>query len=113
MLPAYRTDPPTRAAIDALQGDTVLEFGTNWCGICQAAAPHVEAALAGRAGLQHLRIEDGPGQPLGRSFGIKLWPTLVLLRAGREVARVVRPRAAADVARLLDAAAPLPADRAP
>jgi thioredoxin 1 len=108
MLPAYQTEQPTRASIDALDGDTVLEFGANWCGICQAASPHVEAAFADRPELRHLRIEDGPGRPLGRSFGIKLWPTLVLLRGGREVGRVVRPRATSDVARLLDAAAPPP-----
>ena len=39
-----------------------------------------------------MRIEDGPGRRLGRSFGVKLWPTFVFLRDGREVARLVRPR---------------------
>lgn len=103
MLPPYQSEQPTRASIDALEGDTVLEFGTNWCGICQAAAPHIAAGLAAMPGLRHLRIEDGPGRPLGRSFGIKLWPTLVLLRRGREVARVVRPRSDHDVAKVLEA----------
>ncbi|MCA1715096.1 MAG: thioredoxin family protein, partial [Gammaproteobacteria bacterium] len=32
-----------------------------------------------------------PGRPLGRSFRVKLWPTLVFLRDGVELARVVRP----------------------
>lgn len=94
MLPAYQTDQPARADVDALHGDTVLEFGANWCGICRAATPDIAAAMAARPGLRHLRhlrVEDGPGRPLGRSFGIKLWPTLVVLRDGRELARVVRP----------------------
>ena len=94
-LPPYSSDEPARADVDAMAGDTVLEFGANWCGICQAARQSIGDALsahaAGAPPLRHLRIEDGRGQPLGRSFGIKLWPTLVMLRDGREVARVVRP----------------------
>ena len=53
--------------------------------------PHVAAAFADYPQVAHLRIEDGPGQRLGRSFGVKLWPTLVFLRDGVEVARLVRP----------------------
>lgn len=87
----YAAVEPTRGEIDALPGATVLEFGTPWCGHCQAALPHVAQALDARPELRHLRVEDGKGRPLGRSFGVKLWPTLVVLRDGRELARVVRP----------------------
>lgn len=88
----YSSDEPARADVDAMSGATVLEFGANWCGICQAAQRNIGDALAAHgAPLRHLKIEDGRGRPLGRSFGIKLWPTLVLLQDGREVARVVRP----------------------
>lgn len=44
------------------------------------------------------KIEDGSGRRLGRSFGVKLWPTLVFLKDGAEVARLVRPQSAAEVA---------------
>ncbi|KXU82121.1 thioredoxin [Paraburkholderia monticola] len=94
---AYSPQAPTRAELDALPGVTVVEFGTNWCGICQGAQPSIRQALAPHAGLRHLKIEDGPGRPLGRSFKVKLWPTLVLMRDGAEVARVVRPRNAEDI----------------
>lgn len=82
---------PTRAQVDSLGGPTLLEFGTSWCGWCRAAQPSITAALADHPGVRHLKIEDGSGRPLGRSFGVKLWPTLVFLRDGREVARLVRP----------------------
>jgi len=82
---------PTRAAVDATPGALVVEFGTPWCGHCKAAQPLVMAAFADFPSVAHLRIEDGPGRPLGRSFGVKLWPTLVFLRDGVEVARLVRP----------------------
>jgi len=82
----------TRAEVDAMQGATILEFGATWCGFCQAAQPLIADALAGHAEIRHVRVEDGRGKRLGRSFGVKLWPTLVFLRDGREVARVVRPQ---------------------
>jgi thioredoxin 1 len=100
-LPPYSSDEPARAEVDAMAGSTVLEFGANWCGICQSAQRAIGAALAdhsAHAPLRHLRIEDGRGRPLGRSFGIKLWPTLVVLQDGREVARVVRPGSAREIA---------------
>jgi thioredoxin 1 len=80
----YATTEPARTEVDALSGATVLEFGTGWCGWCRAAfASHPE--------VRHIKVEDGPGRPLGRSFRVKLWPTLIFLKDGREVARVTRP----------------------
>lgn len=93
----YSPDAPTRTEVEALPGLTVLEFGTNWCGHCRAAQDAIAQVLAGMPRARHLKIEDGPGRPLGRSFRIKLWPTLVILRDGRETARVVRPVRAAEI----------------
>jgi len=89
---------PTRAEVDELSGVAVLEFGASWCPICQAARPLIDAAFAARPAVRHLSIEDGKGQALGRSFRVKLWPTLIFLRDGREVARVVRPAHADELA---------------
>ena len=88
---SYTPDAPTRDSVDATQGPLVIEFGTNWCGICQGAQPSITSALSAYPDIPHLKIEDGPGRPLGRSFKVKLWPTLIVLSDGREVARVVRP----------------------
>jgi thioredoxin 1 len=91
MNPEYAAEAPSRAEIDTLPGPLLLEFGTAWCGHCRAADALVEAALAAHPAVRRLRIEDGPGRPLGRSFRVRLWPTLVFLRDGRELARAVRP----------------------
>ncbi len=103
MAQPYTEDQPSRSEIDALRGPAVVDFGTNWCGFCRAAEPLVDAALAAHPGVQHLKVEDGPGRPLGRSFKVKLWPTLVVLRDGVEVARVVRPNDRAAVEQALAA----------
>jgi len=96
---AYAAQEPSRAAVDAAPGWQLLEFGAPWCPHCSAAQAAVKDWLAARD-IPHLKIEDGKGRPLGRSFQVRLWPTLVLLHDGEEVARVVRPRADADLAAL-------------
>lgn len=82
---------PTRAEIDAFAGAQVVEFGAVWCGHCQRVRPLVDEALARHPTLRHVRIEDGPGRRLGRTFRVKLWPTLVLMQRGVEIERLVRP----------------------
>ena len=91
MTKRYEEIQPTRAEIDSLRGAVVVEFGTAWCGFCRAAQPLIEAALAAHPEVHHIKVEDGKGRPLGRSFAVKLWPTLVFMRDGQEMARVVRP----------------------
>ena len=101
MPDSYTADAPTREQVDALPGAVVLEFGTSWCGFCRAAQPSIAKAMASHGAVRHLKIEDGPGRPLGRSFRVKLWPTLVFLKDGREVARVTRPRSEDEIAQAL------------
>ena len=98
------TEAPRRADVDALPGLTLLEFGTDWCGHCRAAQPALADVLPQAAGWRHLKVEDGPGRPLGRSFRVKLWPTLILLKEGQEVARLVRPTQAQDIRQALQTA---------
>ena len=85
------TEAPTRQEADAWPGLTLLEFGTGWCGHCRAAQPAIAEVLPAQPDWRHLKVEDGPGRALRRSFRVKLWPTLILLRDGVELARVVRP----------------------
>lgn len=95
------TAEPTRAEVDGWSGLTLLEFGATWCGHCQAAQAAIAQALAGQPAVRHLKIEDGKGRRLGRSFKVTLWPTLVCVRDGREVARLVRPTEVAAISEAL------------
>ena len=91
MTSTYAKVEPARSEIDALEGPAILEFGTPWCGHCSAAQPLLASALADQPLLTHIKIEDGKGRRLGRTFRVTLWPTLIFLRDGKEVARLVRP----------------------
>jgi thioredoxin 1 len=93
----YSETAPTREELDARRGPVIVQFGANWCGHCQAAQPLIDEALVTHPELQPVMVEDGRGRPLGRSFQVKLWPTLVFLKGRQEVARVVRPGSASEV----------------
>ncbi|MBV6896596.1 thioredoxin family protein [Xanthomonas euvesicatoria] len=97
----YATQAPERSAVEAQTGLQVLEFGTDWCGHCIAAQPLLQKLLGGYEAIDYRKIEDGKGRPLGRSFRVKLWPTIILLRDGQELARAVRPQTREDLQDLL------------
>ena len=102
----YSASKPARGEIDQIVGPVVLEFGSPTCGYCHAAQAAIGSAFSGHPDVRHIKIADGSGRRLGRSFGVKLWPTLVFMKGGKEVARLVRPGDAApirDALRRIDA----------
>lgn len=97
----YAEETFTFAQISKLSGDTLLEFGAPWCGHCQAASSAINEVVSEHSGLRHIKIYDGKGKRLGRAFKVKLWPTLILLHDGNEVARLVRPLRSDEVRELM------------
>ena len=53
---SYAVEQPTPEAIGALKGPAVLEFGTDWCGVCMRAERHILAGLQER--VQHIKVEN-------------------------------------------------------
>jgi thioredoxin 1 len=88
---------PTRESIDLLRGDVLLEFGVNECPHCQVVQPWVAEALRHHPEVRHMRIEDGKGRRLGRTFGVKLWPALIFMKNGQEVIHLRRPTLPSEV----------------
>ena len=111
MTTEYAAHEPSREEVDALAGATLLEFGNAWCGHCSAAQRLIKGAFAGHDGVRHIKIADGSGRRLGRSFRVKLWPTLVFLRDGQERARLVRPHDEREIAAALSQIDSSPEDK--
>lgn len=97
----YSEEAFTFEQIGELSGDALLEFGTPWCGHCQAASSAIKEVVTEHPGLRHIKIYDGKGKRLGRAFKVKLWPTLILLLDGTEVDRLVRPLRSDEVRQLM------------
>jgi thioredoxin 1 len=87
----YGKPEPAREEINRLPGLVLLEFGTAWCPYCQAIQRPLETVLASFPQVRHIKVEDGKGRPLGRSFRVKLWPNFVFLRDGQVVIQLARP----------------------
>lgn len=102
MSSEYSSTAPTAAEVQAKPGMTLIEFGTDWCNHCQAAQPLLAKVMPDYPEVTHLKIEDGSGRPLGRAFKVKLWPTLVFLRDGVEVTRLVRPTSVSPLEEALE-----------
>jgi thioredoxin 1 len=97
----YTANEPGIEEVRQSSGPMVLEFGTNWCGHCSAAQPHIQEAFSEGGDIPHRKVEDGKGRPLGRAYKVKLWPTLIFLRDGEEVDRLVRPTDSASITHAL------------
>lgn len=66
----------------------VIDFWAPWCGPCIAMAPYYEKAAAQlepKFRFAKLNTQDEPA-PAGR-FNIRSIPTLIVFRAGKEIAR--------------------------
>jgi thioredoxin 1 len=97
MPPVPFTPEPTRDEVDAMRGSVLLEFGIDECPHCQAAQPLIADALKQHPEVRHIRLEDGKGRRLGRTFSVKLWPALIFMKDGQEVDRVLRPTTQSEV----------------
>ncbi len=101
MSTEYAEVEPQREEVDAMPGPTLVEFGSPWCGHCRRAQPLIAEAMAAHPKVRHIKIADASGKRLGRSFKVKLWPTLVFMRDGKEAAKLVRPGDAQEIKQAL------------
>jgi len=86
-------------------GIALLDFGAERCAPCRAMLPLIEAlADEYRSHVQMFAIDCDAEPDIAAQYGVRAMPTLVLLRDGREVGRVVGARPRSYVAGMLDRA---------
>jgi len=77
-------------ALAVNQGLVMVDFWAEWCGPCRAIAPVLEElveASEGRATLMKVNVDENPG--LAARYGIRSIPTILFVKEGRVVDRVV------------------------
>ena len=77
-------------ALVATQGLAMVDFWAEWCGPCRAIAPVLEditEASEGRVTLLKVNVDENPG--LAARYGIRSIPTILFVKDGTVVDRVV------------------------
>ena len=102
--PVTVTDANFASEVEASSLPVLLDLWAAWCGPCQMIAPVVEqlaTEMAGRVKVAKLNVDDSP-QTAAR-FGVRSIPTLLILKNGREVDRLVGALPKQEILRRLQA----------
>ncbi|HKW71274.1 MAG TPA: thioredoxin [Candidatus Dormibacteraeota bacterium] len=76
----------------------LADFWAPWCGPCRMVSPAVEKMASEFAGKMKVAKVNTDEQPeLGRRFGVRSIPTLIVFEAGREKSRSIGARSASEL----------------
>ena len=93
-------------ALAANEGLAMVDFWAEWCGPCRAIAPILEElaeASEGRVTLVKVNVDENPG--LAARYGIRSIPTILFVKEGTVVDRVVGAASKAVLQDILNARA--------
>ena len=101
--PVHVTDATFAEAVERSPLPVLLDLWADWCGPCHMIAPTIDQLsieLDGRVKVAKLNIDENPGT--ARRFGVRSIPTLLVLKNGKEVDRLVGVQPKEEITRRLE-----------
>ena len=90
-------DQVTRSSAPVL-----LDFWAGWCGPCRMISPIVDQVAAERPQVAVGKVNVDEQPELAQAFGVMSIPTLVVLKQGKPVSRIVGARPKSEILAELD-----------
>lgn len=97
------TDTTFSTEVESSATPVLLDMWADWCGPCHMLAPTIDqlsSELAGRVKVAKLNIDENPR--IANRFGVRSIPTLLVLKGGKEVARIVGVQPKQEIVRRLE-----------